>query len=99
PRSGSLRHPHSFPTRRSSDLAAAAATGALLGGDRAHRGHPTEVLPPVHLHDHGIVQGERLGGRPGEKFFPVPFEPDLDDVGQLTSRSTHPSKGTSPPGV
>src|SRR5256886_6666454 len=69
---------------------------ALLGGDGTHRRHAAEVVAPLDLHDHGIVQGERVLGRPGEVFLAVPLEPDFDDRRQLTSRSKHPSKGTSP---
>jgi hypothetical protein len=85
--------------RRLGEAAPAAPAPALLRGDRAQRRHPAEILPSLDLHDHGIVERERLGGRPGEEGFAVPFEPDFDDVGQLTSRSTHPWKGTSLPGV
>jgi hypothetical protein len=32
------------------------------------------------------VEAKRFRGRPGEILQPVPFEPDLDDSSQITSR-------------
>src|SRR5260370_32652102 len=84
---------------RFGEAAPAAPAAALLRRDGPQCRHPAEILPPLDLHDHGIVQRERLGGRPGEEGFAVPFETDFDDVRQLTSRSTHPWKGTSLPGA
>src|SRR5256885_1862964 len=75
------------------------AAAALLLRHGAERRHPAEILAPLDLHDHGVVQRERVLGRPGEVFLAVPLEPDFDDRSQLTSRSKHPSKGTSPPDV
>jgi hypothetical protein len=66
----------------SRELASAAASLTLARGERAHGRHAAEILAPLDLDDHGIVEGERLRGRPGEIFFAVPFEPDFDDLDQ-----------------
>src|SRR2546422_8925307 len=74
--------------RGGGEAAAAAAAAALAGGHRPHRRHAAEVLSPLDLHDHRIVEGERLVRRPGKEFFPIPPEPDFDDFRQrVISRS------------
>ena len=78
------------------EAASRAPPAALAESDGAEGRHASEIMAPLDFHDHGIVQRERLLGRPDEVFLPVPLEPDFHDWSQLTSRSGHPSKGTSP---
>ncbi len=64
--------------------AAVAPNAAFAFGDRADRRDVPQILPALDLDDHTVADAHRGLVLPCKEFFPVPFEPDFYEFGQVS---------------